>query len=180
MTVTVYYSTDASAPSLTGSAGSLIAVLDACLVNGYGAKPAAGWTKAFAGTNLASYRTGTGNQYYLAVDDTGVAFGTNFVRLQGFTSMSAVTTGQGQWPLQFQLTAQSGAIVMQKSTTTDSTVRAWVLVASGSGVYFLPEIAATVGAWVGTTNVGSGNGQFFFGDIVSYKPNDLYLSLIHI
>ena len=39
---TVYRSDDAGAPNLTGAAGSLIAILDAVLVNGYGAKPAAG------------------------------------------------------------------------------------------------------------------------------------------
>ncbi|WP_297486902.1 MULTISPECIES: hypothetical protein [Pseudomonadota] len=38
MTVTIYSSKDASAPALTGIAGSLVAVLDACLVNGYGTK----------------------------------------------------------------------------------------------------------------------------------------------
>jgi hypothetical protein len=43
---TVYKSTDASAPTLDGQVGSLITVLKACLVNGYGAKSAAGWTIA--------------------------------------------------------------------------------------------------------------------------------------
>ena len=41
MAVTVYRSTDASAPLLTNSNGSLIAVLRACLVDGYGSKPPA-------------------------------------------------------------------------------------------------------------------------------------------
>lgn len=36
MTVQVYRSTDANAPSLTGQTGSLITVLNACLVTGYG------------------------------------------------------------------------------------------------------------------------------------------------
>lgn len=36
MTVRVYRSTDAGAPVLTGQVGSLITLLDACLVNGYG------------------------------------------------------------------------------------------------------------------------------------------------
>ena len=50
MTVTVYRSTDASAPVLTGVAGAMKAVLDACLVNGYGAKAAAGWSAPFSAT----------------------------------------------------------------------------------------------------------------------------------
>lgn len=36
MTVYLYRSTDAGAPALSGTAGSLINLLDACLVNGYG------------------------------------------------------------------------------------------------------------------------------------------------
>ena len=40
MAVTVYRSTDTGAPALyTDSAGSLITILDACLVNGYGSQP---------------------------------------------------------------------------------------------------------------------------------------------
>ena len=38
---TIYRSTDASAPVLTGEVGKLVDLLDACLVNGYGAKSAA-------------------------------------------------------------------------------------------------------------------------------------------
>ena len=41
MTVRVYKSTDGSAPVLTGQAGSLTTLLDAVLVNGYGAATAA-------------------------------------------------------------------------------------------------------------------------------------------
>lgn len=37
MTVRVYRSTDFGAPQLSGQVGTLLAILDACLVNGYGA-----------------------------------------------------------------------------------------------------------------------------------------------
>ena len=50
MPVTVYRSTDAGAPLLTNSNGSLIAVLKACLVDGYGSKASAGWTAPFLRT----------------------------------------------------------------------------------------------------------------------------------
>lgn len=72
MTVTAYFSTDASAPTLTGTTGSLVALLDAILVNGYGAKAAAGWSIAYTGTSKRDYKQGTGsNGYYLDVDDSG-------------------------------------------------------------------------------------------------------------
>ena len=54
MTVRIYKSTDSGAPTLTGQAFSLISLLLACLVDGYGSKAAAGWTKPYTGTNLAS------------------------------------------------------------------------------------------------------------------------------
>lgn len=34
--VRVYQSTDSGAPSLTGQTGTLVSLLDACLVNGFG------------------------------------------------------------------------------------------------------------------------------------------------
>ncbi|UOO93576.1 hypothetical protein [Vitreoscilla stercoraria] len=42
-----FQSTDAGAPVLTASAGSLNALLKACLINGYGDKPSAGWELVF-------------------------------------------------------------------------------------------------------------------------------------
>ena len=68
MALTIYRSSDAGAPSLTGAAGSLIALLDACLRTGYGTKAGAGWTKPFTGTNIAAFRQGAGgNGRYLRV-----------------------------------------------------------------------------------------------------------------
>ena len=52
---TVYRSDDASAPVITGTAGDLVMALDAILVNGYGAKSAAGWTIAYTGANKRAY-----------------------------------------------------------------------------------------------------------------------------
>lgn len=40
---TVYDWGDPGAPTLDGTSGSMIRVLDGCLINGYGSKPAAGW-----------------------------------------------------------------------------------------------------------------------------------------
>ena len=46
---TIYTATDIGGPGLlTGVTGSLINILNACLVNGYTSKSAAGWTKPFA------------------------------------------------------------------------------------------------------------------------------------
>ena len=70
---TIYRSADANAPVLNGLAGSLITVLDAILVNGYGTQPSASWTKSFSsGSYYAAYKQGSGsNGCYMWVQDTG-------------------------------------------------------------------------------------------------------------
>ncbi len=71
----VYKSTDAGAPTLDGNKGSLITVLKACLVNGYGAKAGAGWTIALE--DAANYKiifrnnSTTGSGRYFRIQDNG-------------------------------------------------------------------------------------------------------------
>lgn len=87
MPVTIYTSEDAGAPPLLpNAAGALIAVLDACLVNGYGAKAGAGWSKPFNGVNLAVYKQGAGsNGMHCRIDDSNGAT----ARVRGFEDMTA-------------------------------------------------------------------------------------------
>lgn len=144
MAVTLYQSTDASAPVLTGAAGSLIALLDACLVNGYGSQPSAGWTKPFTGTNLAAYKSpSTTNPHYYAIDDTTTAQPSP--SLKGFETMSNVSTG----------TVQFGGTTLNllRSATTDATARPWMLLTNGKTVWLLVNTTSsatwTNGAWFG-------------------------------
>jgi hypothetical protein len=132
-----YSSADASAPSLTGTAGSLIALLDACLVNGYGAKPGAGWTKAFSGTNVAAYQQGTGStEFFLRVDDNGPGAGTyKEARITGYETMSDVDTGSNPFPSSTQGVGSNAMVVARKSSTADSTVRQWQLFADERTMY---------------------------------------------
>lgn len=169
MAVTVYQSSDASAPVLSGQVGAWIAILDACLVNGYGAKSAAGWAKAFTGTNLAAYRAASGNRLYLAVDDTGA----QEARFVGYETMSAVSTGTNPFPTAAQL---SGGMFMRKSETANSTARPWLLIASDTGFMFFPESNGTT--WTTDHTATGTSGQMYFGDLVSYKPSDAYGTII--
>lgn len=139
-TTRLYQSTDASAPTLTGQAGSLIALLDAVLVGtsgvAYGSggsqKLAAGWTKPFSGTNKAAFRNslaagGTGN--YFRIDDTaGTAGGAREAVLKGYVSMSDVDTGIGSDVLPDTTLYSIGGTIL-KSDTANSTTRPWVIVA---------------------------------------------------
>lgn len=148
---TIYKSTDASAPVLNaGSAGSIIALLDACLVNGYGSKAAAGWSKAFSGTNKAVYRAPSGIRHYFRIDNSGAAQ-TNPVT--GYESMSDVDTGTHQYFAGYLLNG-----LINPAT--------WVLAADA--VTFILLIDATGGTYYG----------IYWGEFYSFVSNDSYRGIL--
>jgi hypothetical protein len=168
-TVTVYRSSDASAPVLTGVAGSLLAVLDGCLVNGYGSQTAAGWTKPFSNSgNVGCYQNSavSGTGFCINVNDNGPGAGGGLeARVTGFKTMSALNTGTGQFPTSAQLAIGIGALVIRKSTAASSTARNWTLIADNTVFYFFAETGDNTSPF--TTY------PFLFGDIFSYKTNDV-------
>lgn len=159
---------DASAPQINGAAGSLIAVMDACLVNGYGAKASAGWGKPFQTTNVAAYRAPAGNRFYCRVDDTSGAV----ARVFGTETMTDINTYTGPFPNSAQL---SGGLHVHKSTTADATLRSWVMIANDRFFIMIIQSASSVWAALDYTLCG---GHWAFGEIVSYKPGDAYNSVI--
>lgn len=70
MTVTVYRSTDGSAPTLTNAIGQMLLLLDAILVDGYAGKSSQGWTKSTLNT-CTGIATGGANNKLI---DTGSDF----------------------------------------------------------------------------------------------------------
>lgn len=163
MAARFYLWTDVGAPTLSGTAGSLITVLDACLVNGYGSKVGAGWTKTYSGVNLAAYRMTTASPatgFYLRVDDTG-ATGS---RVVGYETMSDVNTGTGAFPTSAQF---SGGLHLTKSSGAGATARPWAVFAENRSFYI-----TILGN--STTNIGvdSWASSMFFGDIISRKTVD--------
>lgn len=164
MAVTVYRSTDSSAPTLSGTVGDLINLLDKCLVTGYGSKSAAGWTKPYTGTNAAVFRQGGGNQFYLDVNDNAPATAKE-ARVRGYETMSAVSTGTGLFPTVAQVT---NGLTIRKSTTADATTRSWILIADDR-TFYLGILAAD------SANV---YWLFSFGDFYSTLSGDSYRTLI--
>ena len=129
MAWTLYKSTDASAPVLTGQTGSLITLLDAVLVNGYGSQPAAGWTKVYSGTSKAAYRNGAASisrTYWQVLDNGPGAQTFKEARTRLYSTMSDVDTGTLPTPTVAQSTP---GIVVRKSNTADATARAWFILA---------------------------------------------------
>lgn len=162
---TIYRSTDASAPSLFGASGSLLTVLNACLVNGYGSKAAAGWTLPLgtSGTDIVAYKQGAGAGMCLMVNDAAseaalgreaLACGYAAVSSEGPSGMG---TGTGQFPTPAQLLTV-GAVVIRKSNTADSTnARAWAILADASTFYLFIQSGDISGAYM----------AFMFGDFFS-------------
>jgi hypothetical protein len=161
----IYRSSDASAPTLSGTAGDLVNVLDKCLVAGYGAKAAAGWTKPFTATNAAVFRMGGGNQFYLDMNDNGASNGLTGASgqeaaVRGYESMSAVGTGTGPFPTTAQVAANTAN--WRKSATANATTRGWFVVAD--------DRSFILGVLDGDS--GSVYKLYIFGDVYSLKTSD--------
>lgn len=171
MTVRVYRHDDASAPQLSSAAGTLINVLSACLVTGYGAKVAADWDLAFTGTNLAAYRAKTGLRHYLRIADTTNA---TTARATGYEAMTDINTGTGDYPAAAQI---SGGLHWRKSDTTGTTTwRPWMVIADEKRFYLYVGQASTEAASIeGSTSYAM---LYFFGEIDTYLASDQYHSMI--
>ena len=164
--LTVYRSDDVGAPVLNGYAGSLINVLDACLVNGYGDKPPVGWAKVFSDVNKAVYRPPAGNRFYLRLVDSASYAG----QLFGYREMTSVDLGTGAFPASAQL---ANGVYLYRSNGYSLDARAWLLLATDRVLLM----------WCGFgylthDGVGTSCDSFFFGDCPSFLPNDAGLTLI--
>lgn len=172
---TIYSSSDGSGPGpIQGVAGDLLRVLDACLVNGYLGKTAAGWSKPLANSsNCGCYRNGAGStQLNLHINDNGPHGSTTYRETYavGWETISAVggTTGvgTGQFPLTFNT---AGVCSWRKSDTANTTPRSWIVAADAHTMYMWVDVASN--------NVYS---HHAFGDIYSLKPTtDTYRCMIY-
>jgi hypothetical protein len=169
----VYRSTDSSAPVLTGTAGDIVNLLDKCLVAGYGAKAAAGWTKPFTATNAAVFRMGAGNQFYLDVNDNGASNGLTGASgqeaaIRGYEVMTAASTGTNPFPTTAQVAAATSN--WRKSATANATARGWFMVAD--------DRSFILGILDGdTANIYK---PYTFGDVYSLKSGDAYRTAITV
>jgi hypothetical protein len=166
-----------AAPVLNGSAGSLVNILDACLVTGFDIKAATSLvvasgvaTLSFTGTNLAAYRStdvaSTG--MYLRVDDTG----TTSCRVVGYEQMTDINTGSGAFPTTAQL---SGGGYWAKSGIANAVPALWTLFADSRTILLQISPYFSTGASL-TSGVLRG-----FGDALPLRPGgDPYACLLNI
>lgn len=169
MTVRVYRWDDSGAPTLTGQAGSLITLLDAVLVNGYGSKVAAGWTKSYAGTNVAGYTNARAvTPQGIKVSHTNAAYAT----VVGYESIAGDGTPTNSFPTTAQL---ANGLYWYLSSTSDTTQRPWLIVADSLRFYLWIGASVTTATGLQTTTYQQ---TYFAGDIISYRGGDAYSFMV--
>ncbi len=160
----VYDSRDASAPQLTGQNGSLVALLDALLRTGYGAKAGCGWTAATGNTGtLGAWRnsTSTGTGFWVQCKDAAEGTGgAKEAQMRGFESMTDAATGTNPFPSVAQL---STGVIWHKSSAASATTRPWWAMGCQRWLYLFID---SYGNGLETA------GGFFVGDMVSLRPGD--------
>ena len=154
----IYNSLDANAPQLTIAAGTLKTILKACLVTGYGNKPAAGWEIAWedAVANKMAIRSKniTSIKSVLLINDNAAASAT----VTAYTDWnSATNTGTGQFA--------TGYFVKQWNSGFTPN---WVVIATDKFFYLFIQ----TGSDTGYMRAMSG-----FGDAISLR-NDIAYSLL--
>ena len=164
MTMHAFNSLSPGAPQLTGAPGSLISVLNYCLVTGMG------WSVAYTATNQAAYQQPAGsNGFFLNVNDST---GQN-AQLCGFETMSAIGVGVNQSPPVADVGTGGG--YLYKSGTQDTTARPWVMYSNGKLFYLCYYGYGTVGS---SMTMGSWHNMFVFGDFPSFKAGDAFNTII--
>jgi len=170
----VYKSTDGNAPVLRGERTSLIEVLTACLVTGYGAQPAAGWTRPFS--NVANPRAwfrnnpAIGTGYFPAVDQASPASAFQ-AALTAYEIMTSESAGS------FPIGSTGNASI---SATANTTARPWILIATDTYVYFFSHYNVTLvpnKATMLSASATTAGLCFFFGDFIKASGSDGYSSL---
>lgn len=171
---TIYKSSDAGAVSASliihGNAGSMITVMDACLVDGYTGKSAAGWTHPVAtASNIASYKQASGSGFGFVLNDNApnaTSLGKE-AWARGWEVIAGVGSPGGSGTNQFPTAAQllsDGHVVIRKSVATGTTAREWIVAADGRTAYLFVLTGDTAGVYY----------CYGFGDCYSLKSGDAY------
>jgi hypothetical protein len=157
----VYTSADAGAPVVnTLDHRRINDLLYACLVTGYGSKPAAGWTRPYDSGYDSAFRQGGGNQFYIQINGQLVSNPPVSIGVAGYETMTAISTGTGRFP-------SSGNGVWWHGVGSSGAPRPWVVVADDRTFYlFLDELF-------------TGKYQpLYFGDVYSFKTGDAYRTIL--
>lgn len=189
---TVYKSTDTDAPVLDGQAGSLINVLTACLVDGYGAKSAAGWSIALGPTNnkiVYQNDTLTGSGLFFRVQDDGYVYSgqssadTSTACLVGMHSYSDINTPVQPFPRVINggsdphhATAYGVTIRKRYRGDQNPTYAApWIVVADKRTCYLITTSSSTNSNALPASSSTVRRGITAFGDIRRFNASNATL-----
>ena len=178
---TIFSSGDNGAPRLDYSSGSLIRLLEACLITGYGSKSPVGWLQPIPTLSsstdgyAACYKQPSGSGMTLFVNDGtpysasgnwwgNVAYAVGYESLLGLTG-SQVGSGSGAFPFPGSggLGApQTASVSWIKSKIIDKVhPREWIVFADVYTFYlFIQNSLGNADTW----------SFYMFGDIYSFKP----------
>ena len=173
----VYRYDDIDAPICRGERVSLVEILTGCLVDGYGSKEPAGWTReyingtgdqaAFRNTTSGTGATFSGTGFFLQVDgiDGSQAY---MPAIRGYEVMvDSTTTGA--------LNYIGGFSLLKISASAGTTARPWVLIADDRFFYFFCWFNSTGSI---PTNPTTDQSIIYFGDIVPYFDGDAFACYI--
>ncbi len=133
----IFRATDSGAPQITSSNGSLINVLKAVLVNGYGVTAPLGWTIEFETTNKIVFRMKGGTKKYIQIDDTAVLTSGGGAYIAAFGSMTSVDNGVNRIP-------EIGALQhIYRHYTGWSTGMPWIIIGDDAGIWILSRALNT-------------------------------------
>lgn len=159
MTVRVFQSTDNGAPALgITNDGSLITILRACLIDGYGTRTPQGWTMPFSDlpNKLACFKSVNGDT--LRVDDS---LDYRWAAVTAFKTMTDVNTGTEEYPNSVQL-GNDHHYRAYKRNSSSAIHGEWIVIASDNWFYFY-------GIHNSTSN--STPSGFFFGQYDCLNPS---------
>lgn len=137
MTVRLYQSDDVGAPALgLTNDGSLITILRACLVEGYGSRTPQGWLMPFSDlpNKIACFKpSGVGDT--IRVDDS---LDYRYAACKGFAAMSDLNTGTEEYPRDSALSNPAAQSYRQwKRGDTGSGKNSWMVIAGDDWFYYI-------------------------------------------
>ena len=174
----IYRYDDTNAPVVNGQRGSAISLLKACLVDGYGDKPAAGWTMPYsdaAGKAVFRGNPYSGSGFYLQVDNTGSSTYTSV--LNAYENMTDVNTGVKPF------ISGSNANGIFTSSQNNTSPRPWILFADDRFFILVIWKATSLSQFASnmTNRTGLDGGYncvCLFGDGIPLQSSDSFFSVL--
>lgn len=168
-----YSSTDVGAPQMGGkAAGSLVNVIKAVLVDGYGDKQPLNWELMFADAATYTYvfRPRSGSRMFLKFNDDGShTYSTNmyyFMQAQAYENMFSASNGVHPCPAMYNVLNNQAGYVW-KTTLNNDVVQKWKIIGDDRGFYLLTYPSSSMAGYENNACV------YYFGDYVSIGHNSV-------